>query len=87
MGSVDQTLAKDTKDVLKVRPKIVVELGCWEIPEGMALDCPIGQGPSNHTMYKGELYALIVSLTTGEAKMVVRGKSEKAMKQMASRRC
>ena len=43
----------------------------------MAIDFPIGQSPSNHKKYKGELYALIVGLTTGEAKCVVRGISEK----------
>ena len=31
----------------------------------------------NHNKYKGELYALIVALTAGEAKCVVRGISEK----------
>ena len=43
----------------------------------MDLGDELGEGPSNHTKYKGELYALIVGLTTGEAKCVVRGISEK----------
>ena len=43
----------------------------------MATDYPIGQSPSNHKKYKGELCALIAGLTTGEAKCVVRGISEK----------
>ena len=32
---------------------------------------------SNHSKYKGELYSLIVGLTSGEAKCVVRGIAEK----------
>ena len=77
LGSVDPTVARDIRDVLKLRAKIVVELGEWVIPQNLSLDCPIGQGPSNHTKFKAELYALIVGLTTGEAKTVVRGISEK----------
>ena len=46
------------------------ERGICQIRQNISLD-------SNHVKYKGELYALIVSLTTGEAKCVVRGISEK----------
>ena len=77
LGSVDQVLAKETKELLKVRPEIVMDGGAWEVPVDSALDLPIGQGPSNHSKYKGELYALIVGLAPGEAKCVVRGISEK----------
>ena len=54
-----------------------MDAGTWDIPDDVAIDFPIGQSPSNHKKYKGELYALIVGLTTGEAKCVVRGISEK----------
>ena len=55
----------------------MMDEGDWELPSDLALDLPIGSGPTNHAKYKGELYALIVGLTTGEAKCVVRGISEK----------
>ena len=48
LGSVDQALAKETKDMLKMRPKIVMDAGTWDIPDDVAIDFPIGQSPSNH---------------------------------------
>ncbi len=77
LGSVDQVLTRQIKDLLKSRPKIVMNGNEWEVPNNMDLGDELGEGPSNHTKYKGELYALIVGLTTGEAKCVVRGISEK----------
>ena len=53
LGSVDQGLAKETKEMLKARPKIVMDGGAWDIPDDVALDFPIGQSPSNHKKYKG----------------------------------
>ena len=32
LGSVDQVLASETKELLKVRPKIVMDGGAWEVP-------------------------------------------------------
>ena len=77
LGSVDQELTRQIKDLLKSRPKIVMNGNDWEVPNNMDLGDELGEGPSKHTKYKGELYALIVGLTTGEAKCVVRGISEK----------
>ena len=74
---MDQNLTKQIKDLSKSRPKIVMNGNDWEVPNNMDLCDELGEGPSNHTKYKGELYALIVGLTTGEAKCVVRGISEK----------
>ena len=31
LGSVDQDLAKQTKDLLKARPKIVMDVGVWDL--------------------------------------------------------
>ena len=50
--------------------------GKWEVPNNFKLGDDL-DGPSNHTKYKGEFYALIVGLATGETKCVVRGISEK----------
>ena len=77
LGSVDQDLTRQIKDLLKSRPKIVMDGNDWEVPTISDLGDQIGQGPSNHTKYKGEFYAVTVGLTTGEAKCVVRGISEK----------
>ncbi len=77
MGSIDSVLAKETKQLLKARPKIVMDEGALEIPNDLSLDLPSGAGPTNHATYEGELYALIVSLTTGDANCVVRCISEK----------
>ena len=78
LGSVDQVFAKETKELLKIRPKVVMDVGAWEVPQDSALDLPNdGNGTSNHVKFKDELYALIVGLTKGEAKCVVRGISEK----------
>ena len=68
VGSVDLNLAKDLKNLLKERPKLEVNSGVFYFPGDYEVD---------HNKYKGELYALIVALTTGEAKCVVRGISEK----------
>jgi len=68
VGSVDLNLAKDLKNLLKARPKLEVNDGVFYFPGDYEVD---------HNKYKGELYALIVALTTGEAKCVVRGISEK----------
>ena len=54
---------------LKVRPKVEVIDGKFDIHFEIDLD--------NHAKYKGEFYDLIVGLTSGEAKCVVRGISEK----------
>ena len=54
LGSVAQALAKETKEMLKARPKIVMGDGAWNIQDDVALHFPIGQSPSNHKKYKGE---------------------------------
>ena len=77
LGSVDQDLTRQIKDLLKSRPKIVMSGNDWEVPTVSDLGDQIGQGPSNHTKYKGEICALIVGLTTGAAKCVVSGINEK----------
>ncbi len=69
VGSVDQSLARDLKVQLKVRPNVEILDGKFDIHFEIDLD--------NHAKYKGELYALIVGLTSGEAKCVVRGINEK----------
>ena len=70
IGSIDSDLAKDLRKLLKDRPKLTVdERGVFEYPGDFEEE--------NHIKYKGELYALIVALTAGEAKCVVRGISEK----------
>ena len=69
IGSIDSELAKDLRKLLKDRPKLTVdERGVFEFGDFE---------DENHNKYKGELYALIVALTAGEAKCVVRGISEK----------
>ena len=69
IGSIDSELAKDLRKLLKDRPKLAVnERGVFEFGDFE---------DENHNKYKGELYALIVALTAGEAKCVVRGISEK----------
>ena len=55
LGSGGQSLTKQIKDLLKSRPKIVMEGNDWEVPMSSDLGDHIGQGPSNHTKYKGEL--------------------------------
>ena len=70
VGSVDLSLSKDLKSTLKERPKIETVDGVFQLPLSLQID-------DNHDKYKGELYALIVGLTTGEAKCVVRGINEK----------
>ena len=70
VGSVDLSLSKDLKSTLKERPKIETVDGVFQLPLSLQID-------DNHDKYKGELYALIVGLTTGDAKCVVRGISEK----------
>ena len=69
VGSVDQSLARDLRVQLKVRPNVEVLDGKFDIHFEIDLD--------NRAKYKGELYALIVGLTSGEAKCVVRGSTEK----------
>ena len=72
VGSVDQSLANDFKVQLKTRPKVEIIDGKFDIPlDDIHIDL------DSHAKYKGELYALIVGLTTGEAKCVVRGINEK----------
>ena len=53
LGSVDQASAKETKEMLKMRPTLVMDAGTWEIPDDVAIDFPIGQSPSNQKKYKG----------------------------------
>ena len=67
---VDHGLAKDLKLQMKVTTKIEIVNGEFQLP----MDLPI---ETNHAKYKGALYALIVGLTAGEAKCVVRGINEK----------
>ncbi len=71
VGSVDQSLARDLKVQLKTRHKVEVIDGKFDIHFEMEL--------GNHAKYKGELCALIVGQTSGEAKGVVRGISEKGV--------
>ena len=80
LGSVNRELTGQVRDLLKHRPKIAMVGGKWEVPNNFELGDDL-DGASNHTKYKGELYALIVGLTTGEAKCVVRGISEKGWEQ------
>jgi hypothetical protein len=58
VGSVDLNLAKDLKNLLKARPKLEVNDGVFYFPGDYEVD---------HNKYKGELYALIVGLTTGRS--------------------
>ena len=65
VGSVDQSLARDLRAQLKERPKVEAIDGKFDIQFEIDLN--------NHAKYKCELHALIVGLTSGEAKCVVRG--------------
>ena len=67
---MDQSLAGDLRGLLKARTKIETAGNCFKIDE-------VAASEENHSWYKGELYSLIVSLTSGEAKCVVRGILEK----------
>ena len=73
---VDPSLARDLKLQTKERPKINIEEGEFKIEEARGVHDNYTFG--NQKKYKGALYALIVGLTTGEAKCVVRSISEKA---------
>ena len=48
LGSMDQALATETKQMLQARPEIVMEEGAWDVPQDVAMDFPNGQSPSNH---------------------------------------
>ena len=65
---MDQELEGAMRDMLKARNKIEMEGTSFKNVE-------ISSG--NHAKYKGEFYCLIVGLTSGEAKCVVRGINEK----------
>ena len=58
MGSADLSLSKDLENQLKERPKIEIVDGAFQLPIGLPIE-------EKHDKYKGELYALIVGLTTG----------------------
>ena len=70
VGFVDQSLAMDLRILLKERSKMEVHNNRFD-------NVNVQFDQDNHTKYKGELYSLIVGLTSGEAKCVVRGINEK----------
>ena len=69
VGSVEQSLAKDLRFQLNERPQVEVIDNKFDVH--FEIDS------NNHAKYEDELYALIVGLTSGETKCVVkRGRRE-----------
>ena len=68
LGSVDQGLGREVREMLKSRDKLVVESNCFKNDDVF---------DEMHSQYKREFYSVIVSLTSEEAKYVARGILEK----------